>query len=236
MSSASSPKPSLSHRHYLFDLDGTLVDSLPVHAQCFRHVLERFFPTALEHFDYTSFLGWKTSDVFRALKLTTDSYKIEELTAAKQACYRKAIQWGQVYPFAGVKNALQLLRAKGRRLYIVTGGSRRSTLEILAATSLAKYCSGLITGDDVQMSKPHPEPFLRALSQFGLPHETVLTVEDSVAGAVASERAGVAAVMVNAQSSDGKRLYFSSFMDFFVALRTALEDDAPWPNTGLSVL
>jgi beta-phosphoglucomutase len=226
MSSASSPKPSLNCRYYLFDFDGTLVDSLPVHARCFRHVLERFFPAALERFDYTSFLGWKTADVFRALELTTDSRKIKELTAAKQACYRHGIQRGQVSPFAGVKEALQLLQAKGRTLYIVTGGSRRSTLDLLTASGLAQYFSGMITGDDVWMSKPHSEPFVRALSQFSLPHETALTVEDSVAGAVASERAGIAAVMVNAQYSDGERLYFKSFMDFFVALQTALEDDA----------
>jgi HAD superfamily hydrolase (TIGR01509 family) len=227
MSSASSPKCSLNCRHYLFDLDGTLVDSLPVHARCFRHVLERSFPAALEHFDYTCFLGWKTLDVFRVLRLTTDSQKLKELTAAKQACYQKAVQQGQVYPFAGVKDALQLLQAKGRILYIVTGGSRRSTVELLAASGLAKYFTGVVTGDDVEMSKPHPELFLRALSQFGLRRETVLTVEDSVAGAVASERAGVAAVMVNAQNSDGGRVSFSSFMDFYAALRTALEDDAP---------
>jgi HAD superfamily hydrolase (TIGR01509 family) len=227
MSSASSPKPSLNRRHYFFDLDGTLVDSLPVHAQCFRHVLERFFPAALERFDYACFLGWKTTDVFRALALTTDSYKIMELTAAKQACYQQAVQQGQVSPFVGVKDTLQLLRAKGRMLYIVTGGSKRSTLEILAASGLTQYFSGVITGDDVQMSKPHPAPFLHALSQFGLAHETVLTVEDSVAGAVASERAGIAAVMVNAHNSDGERWYFRHFLDFLVALRTALKDDAP---------
>jgi HAD superfamily hydrolase (TIGR01509 family) len=227
MSSASSLKLSLDRRHYLFDLDGALVDSLPVHARCFRHVLERFFPAALEGFDYTRFLGWRTADVFRALELTTDSHRIEELTTAKQECYEKAVQRGEVYPFTGVKDALELLQAERRKLYIVTGGSSRSTLEILAASGLAKYFSGVITGDDVRVSKPHPEPFLRALSQFGLPRETVLTVEDSVAGAIASERAGVAAVIVNTQNSDGERLYFSSFMDFFMALRTALEDDAP---------
>lgn len=85
----------------------------------------------------------------------------------------------------------------------------------------------MITGDDVQMSKPHLKPFLRAFLQFGLVHETALTVEDSMAAAVASERAGSAAVMVNTHNSDSERLYFCNFLDFFVALRTALEDDTP---------
>jgi HAD superfamily hydrolase (TIGR01509 family) len=227
MSSASSPKPSLNCRHYIFDLDGTLVDSLVVHAQCFRHVMQRFFPEALDRFDYERFLGWKTTDVFRVLALPADSQRIRELTAAKQACYQKAVQQGQVYLFAGVKEALQQLQAKGRTLYIVTGGSAPSTLELLAASGLAPYFSGVITGDDVQRSKPHPEPFFRALSQFRLSPEMVLTVEDSVAGAVASERAGIAAVLVNAQHPDSERVAFRSFMDFFGALRMALEDDAP---------
>jgi phosphoglycolate phosphatase-like HAD superfamily hydrolase len=139
MSTASSSKASLNCRHYLFDLDGTLVDSLPVHAQCFRYALQRFYPEALECFDYARFLGWKTADVFRALEVTSDSHKIAELTAAKQACYQKAVQSGEVYPFPGVKNALHLLRAKGRTLSIVTGGRMRSTLEILAASGLAQY-------------------------------------------------------------------------------------------------
>jgi HAD superfamily hydrolase (TIGR01509 family) len=227
MSLASSPKPSLNCRHYLFDLDGTLVDSLVVHAQCFRQVLQRFFPEALDRFDYARFYGWKTIDVFHALALPADSQQIRELTAAKQACYQKAVRQGQVKLFAGVKEALQLLQAKGRRLYIVTGGSSPSTLELLAASGLVSYFSGLITGEDVERSKPHPEPFLRALSQFRLSPETVLTVEDSLAGAVASERAGIAAVLVNTQHMDGERVAFRRFMDFFEALYMALEDDAP---------
>ena len=112
-------------------------------------------------------------------------------------------------------------------LYIITGDSKRSTLEILVVSGWAQYFSRVVTGDDVQMSKPHPEPFLHALSQVGLAHETVLTVEDSVAGAVASERVGVAVVIVNTHTPAGERWYFSSFPDFLVALRVALEDDAP---------
>ena len=54
-------------------------------------------------------------------------------------------------------------------------------LEVLTASGLAEYFSGVIIGDDVWTAKPHPELFLRALLEFVLPHKSVLLVADSVA-------------------------------------------------------
>ena len=221
MSLVSSRRPSLDYKNYAFDLDGTLVDSLPVHAKCFKYVLEQFLPAALEHFDYSRFLGWKTIDVFRALNLHEDG-QIAKLTAAKQACYQEAVKHGQVRPFAGVMETLQLLRNKGRSLYVITGGTRRSTLEILETCGFAKYFSGVVCGEDVHASKPDPEPFLYALSHFGLRNQDVLTVEDSASGAVASEQAGICAVMVNTSNPDCDRLCFRAFTDLLQALRNSL--------------
>jgi HAD superfamily hydrolase (TIGR01509 family) len=214
----------LNRDTYFFDLDGTLVDSLPVHEVCFRKVLAKNYPHALENFHYSAFLGWKTEDVFRALDITTDTASIRALTAAKQAAYRQAVEVGMVQPFASVREVLTWLVGKGRRLYVVTGGSAQSTAMLLARTHLGKLFSGCITASDVPASKPDPMPFLYALVRFQLEPKQCLTIEDSDDGALSSERAGVAAILVNRCVSAGGRPMFTDFSQLGSALQKALEE------------
>lgn len=214
----------LNRATYFFDLDGTLVDSLPVHEACFRKVLAENYPHALENFHYAAFLGWKTEDVFRELDITTDPAAIRALTAAKQAAYRQAVEAGIVQPFASVREVLTLLIGKGRRLYVVTGGSDQSTAMLLERTRLGKFFSGCITASDVHASKPDPAPFLYALMRFQLEPKQCLTIEDSDDGALSSERAGVAVILVNRRVNAGGRSTFADFSQLGSALQKALEE------------
>jgi HAD superfamily hydrolase (TIGR01509 family) len=214
---------SLSRDAYLFDLDGTLVDSLPVHEQCFRYVLARHYPHALDTFDYSTFLGWRTEDVFRALRITVDPRVISTLAAEKQAVYRQAVDAGMVRLFPKVHEVLTLLSDNRRRLYVVTGGSAKSTATLLDRARLYEFFDGCITGDDTHASKPDPDPFLRALECFHLEPGECLTIEDSEDGALASERAGVTAVLINHGHSAGGRTTFADFAELGIALREAFQ-------------
>jgi HAD superfamily hydrolase (TIGR01509 family) len=221
MSSASCH--NFSRAAYLFDLDGTLVDSLPVHEWCFRYVLARHYPQALDTFDYSRFLGWRTDDVFRALRVTVDPAAISTLAEEKQAVYRQALDAGMVRLFPNVHEVLTLLSENRRRLYVVTGASAKSTATLLDRVRLDEFFAGCITGDDTHASKPDPDPFLRALERFHLEPKGCLTIEDSEDGAVASERAGVTAVLVNHGHGTGGRATFADFAELGLALREAFQ-------------
>jgi len=214
----------LNREAYLFDVDGTLVDSSPVHEACFQAVLAERFPYALERFDYSTVVGWRTEDVFRTLRLTSDAATIRSLTAAKQALYRQAIEGGNVQSFPDVRDTLKLLVKERRRLYVVTGGSAVSTARVLERTHLRELFSGCITADDVHAGKPDPAPFLCALERFQLDPSRCLTVEDSEDGALSSERAGIAVVLVNRPDAMIGRIAFASFGQFKLALQRTFED------------
>lgn len=209
---------------YLFDLDGTLVDSLPVHEWCFRQVLDARYPRVVDTFQYSEFLGWRTEAVFRALRLTSDAAAIRALAAEKQRAYREAVDGGMVQLFPNVREVLELLSERGRRLYVVTGASAKSTAMVLDRTHLRELVTGYITGDDTHASKPDPDPFLQALGCFHLEPHACLTIEDSEDGALASERAGVAAVLVNHDRSPCGRTTFADFAQLGIALQEALYD------------
>jgi HAD superfamily hydrolase (TIGR01509 family) len=213
----------LDRAAYLFDLDGTLVDSLQVHEWCFRRVLARYCPEALDTFEYHDFLGWRTEDVFRAVRAAVDPVAIHALVAEKRAAYRQAVDAGMVRPFPKVRDVLTLLRRRNRQLYIVTGGSAESTTILLQRAGLSGFFAGSITGDDAHASKPDPDPFLMALDKFHLRPDDCLTIEDSDDGALASERAGVEAILVNRHPSVG-RTAFTDFGQLSLALHHALHE------------
>jgi HAD superfamily hydrolase (TIGR01509 family) len=214
----------LNRDAYLFDVDGTLVDSSPVHEACFQALLAERFPDALDRFVYSAVVGWRTEDVFRTLGVTTDAAAIRGLTAAKQALYRQAVERGRVQSFPGVRDTLKLLVEERRRLYVVTGGSAVSTARVLEHTHLRDFFSGCITAADVHAGKPDPAPFLCALARFRLDPSRCLTVEDSEDGALSSERAGVAAVLVNRPETISGRIAFANFGQFKRALQKTFKD------------
>jgi len=183
-------------RHLLFDLDGTLVDSSPAHAEAFVAALRPAHPELARRFDYPAHQGRPTSEVFASLGLT-DAAEVAALTGRKQAFYRAAVAGGRVGLFPGVRSLLQDLLAAGRRLHVVTGASRGSTDAILECTGLRPLLTGIITAEDTGPGKPAPDPFLHVLRLHRLPPEACLVIEDAGNGVESARRAGLDVVLVN---------------------------------------
>jgi HAD superfamily hydrolase (TIGR01509 family) len=186
-----------SKRHLLFDLDGTLVNSVPMHERAFVETLQVRHPDLAENFDYAIFAGWPTRDVFVALGFREES-ELTELTARKQRLYREAVARGEVEVFPGAKALLARLQEKGRSLYLVTGASRISTQRILEVTGLVAYFQGITTADDAHPGKPSPEPYRYTLARYNLEPHDCLAIEDSESGIRSACDAGLAAVLIHA--------------------------------------
>jgi len=185
-----------SKRHFLFDLDGTLVDSTPAHARAFVEALAVAHPEVAGKFDYTPFAGRPTREVFLALGLR-DEPELSELTRRKQENYRTAIERGEVEVFAGATQLLERLAQTGARLYLVTGASRISTERVLERTKLGRFFAGITTAEDVASGKPSPEAYLHTLARHGLEKQDCLVVEDGESGIAAAQGAGLDAVLIH---------------------------------------
>src|SRR5215212_7343793 len=142
----------------LFDLDGTLVDSGAIILSSFKHatqtVLQRDFPD--EHI-LAAVGGSNLTEQMKRL----DPNHVDELIAA----YRKHNEplHSELLPCKGILDVLEELRREHRRLGIVTA-KRRQTLALAldAVPGLGDF-DVVVTSDDTELHKPHPEPIVRAL-------------------------------------------------------------------------
>jgi HAD superfamily hydrolase (TIGR01509 family) len=177
---------------FLFDLDGTLVDSAALHDQAFRQVLAESWPEGVAAFDYERVRGLSTE---HALAGAPEPVR-GELIRAKRELYRRWVTEGRLQACRGAGELLQGLGGRGRGVYVVSSGSRESVTASLVACSLIGLVHGVITAEDAERAKPAPDLYLAALARFGLDRVACLAVEDAQAGVEAAREARIDVVLV----------------------------------------
>ncbi len=190
--------PAGGWRSYLFDFDGTLVDTSPLHAEAYRQVLEERRPDLLRGFDYHALKGKTTRAGYAALGVAEAD--LDAFTTAKQTLFREAVAAGRMYVMPGAVDLLNALTAQGDGLFLVTSGSFGSVSEALRAASLTDLFRGIVTADDVTRGKPAPDPFLLCMERFGLDPAESVVVEDALSGVRSGHAAGLPVIAVHDQS------------------------------------
>ena len=180
----------------LFDLDGTLVDSNACHERAYLTVLRPRLPELAARFDYEPCKGRRTRDALRDMGLS-DETLIEEINAAKQQAYRDLVDEGAVVFLPGARQLLSELRNRGKRLFLVTGGSARSTAQVLGRLGIADWFEALVTADDIVHSKPAPDCWIQCLAAACVKASHTVAIEDARNGIISARAAGVDAIGVN---------------------------------------
>lgn len=181
---AQSPVYDREFRGALFDLDGTLVDSLPAVLRSWRRIGDRFGvadPLAGGH-------GRPAATV------VAESFPVEHATEAlAMASELEGADFAGVMPIPG---SVELLRSIPRdRVAIVTSGTPSVAEGRIAAAGVPRP-DVVVTFDDVRRGKPDPEPFLLGGERLGLPVATCVAFEDAPAGVAAAHAAGCTVVAI----------------------------------------
>jgi HAD superfamily hydrolase (TIGR01509 family) len=200
----------VAKRHFLFDLDGTLVDSSPSHARAFREALAAEEPALVRAFDYEALKGRTTADAARLLGIE-DPRRVARMVAAKQAAYRRLVEQGAVSAFPGAEWLLGWLCEHGRNCFLVTGASRASTDLLLGRLGLARYFAGRVTADDVANGKPDPEGLQLVLTNERLRPAQCLVIEDAASGVAAARAAGLDVVVVHGTLPTAEQVFADLF-------------------------
>jgi len=182
-------------RVWFCDLDGTLVDSGPVHRAAFRGAISEITPGLLGAFRYDAHAGASTLEVVAGLGIDSDT--AERLVRRKQQLYREYVDAGLVAIFPDAHRLLDHLARRGRVVYLVTSGSRGSVERVLAASGLRGRFRGVLTGDDVPTSKPDPAIYHEACRRWTIEPDDAIAVEDSAHGVASAVGAGLVTLQVH---------------------------------------
>jgi beta-phosphoglucomutase-like phosphatase (HAD superfamily) len=198
-------------RAIAWDIDGTLVDSEPVHHHALLAASLRW-NADLSDLPAQAFSGVHMHDVWTALagRFPADLDRAKWL-AAIDAHYAKLA--GSLVPLVGAVEAIRAFAGRGLRQVCVSNSNRRIVDTNLRILGIAPFIAFSVSFDDVDNGKPHPEPYRTACERLGLAPATVLAVEDSATGIRSARSAGlkVAAYAPGAEGFVGADMAVSHF-------------------------
>jgi pyrophosphatase PpaX len=180
-------------RAVIFDFDGTLADTLPVIFKSFQRIFLEGNEQDVSTEEIISMFGPTEEEIIR--KAFSDPVHAD-LAVERFFDYYEAEHAHMVERRSEVIELLQEIKRKGWKLAVVTGKGQRSLAISLKALQMESFFDLIITGDDVQESKPHPEGIHKALALLGVTAEEALFLGDSEADMEAGQRAGVRTIGV----------------------------------------
>jgi len=174
----------------LFDFDGVLLDSEPVHCACWAEVLAPF-GIVVEWEYYREYgVGVDDREMLRTLAASSDPPRNWEELWAQYPAKKKLFQarMAQLPPFDPSLDGF-LSRLRGAyKLAVVTSSATTEIVPILAAGGIGHHFDTLVGGEDVKRHKPAPDAYLLAAQRLGV--RTALVVEDSQVGMASGRAAG----------------------------------------------
>ena len=173
----------------IFDLDGTLIDSVKVHSEAWSDSCKSFGYCIPESYFY-NLTGMTSTSVGE--KLVKD-FRISENIIDDLIQYKSKLYFDNIYKIDVFENILEILKdykSKNIKVALATGSKRKNVLEILKVKGLNLF-DFVLTGDELEHSKPHPDAFLRCLEHFKCSPKDAVIYEDSVSGFKAAEQANI---------------------------------------------
>lgn len=178
----------------VFDCDGVVVDSNRLHVETWRETAAAHgYPMADP--EHIGKCGLRTIAVIRdLLRWPVDEEEAVRLGEEKESRYRECIRAGGIEPIAGVRETLEKAAALGLPCALGSSAPRENARLCLESLGLVPFFKAVVTGEDVERGKPHPDIFLAAARKLGVPPEECLVIEDAPAGVEAAHRAGMRAI------------------------------------------
>jgi hypothetical protein len=182
----------------IFDMDGVIVDTEPVHRYAyFQHFSELNIEVTEELF--TSFTGNSTRNVFQRVKTIFNlEDDVEELILRKRSLFNDSFDHKEdLELLEGVEKLIKDLHQNGIQLILASSASKVTIERVFRRFKLHPYFTHIVSGEDFPKSKPHPAIFEFAASLSIAPKENCIVIEDSTNGVLAAKAAGIFCVGYN---------------------------------------
>ncbi len=185
--------PDGPFKAYLFDCDGTIVDSMPLHYKAWKKVLAEWsceFPEEL-------FYSWGGMPVIEIIATLNERHGLT--MPAEEIAHRKEAMYFEILPqLEAVPEVLEHIEMTHGTIpfAVVSGSTRESVTRSLEILGILDRFETLVCAGDYTKSKPDPEPFLIAAARLGVETRDCLVFEDTEMGIDAATAAGMASVKV----------------------------------------
>ncbi len=176
----------------LFDMDGVIVDTEPLHCKAYFTMFAKVGITVSEEL-YESFTGQSTLEICRQL---CSIYNLKEapetLVQLKRDAFKHLFEFDKSLALLdGVLDLIKEYHSKGLTLVLASSASMMTINFVFDRFDLNPYFKAKLSGADLKASKPHPEIFLKAAIASGFKKEECMVIEDSTNGIAAAHAAGI---------------------------------------------
>ena len=185
--------PEGDFRAYLFDCDGTIADSMPLHYNAWTEVLADWNCV----YEEDLFYSWGGKPV---RKIISDLNKIHglEMPVEAMATRKEGLYLAQIPQLKAIPEVLEFIEAEHGRIpfAVVSGSTRDSVVGSLSVLGLLDKFDTIVSADDYEHGKPAPDCYLLAAERLGVAPANCLVFEDTEMGIESATAAGMASVKI----------------------------------------
>ncbi len=188
----------------IFDMDGVIIDSEPLHFELERELLEEFGGKVSKE-EHETFVGTTDYHMWDTFKNKFDlEPSIEEFIEMKKKKFVQNIH--RVKLIENFHGFLVKVHEEGYAVALASSNNKKAVDSIIENFGLDKYFKVAISGEDVTNGKPNPEIFLKAANKINAEPYECLVIEDSTNGVIAAKAAGMKCVGLKNPSSGNQDL------------------------------
>lgn len=177
----------------IFDMDGVLVHSNPVHKEILKTFCKDHGYDLTDKYMREHMYGRTNQDWITALFGDIPQEKVDALADEKEQMFRDVFD-PREHMVPGIIEFLDLLREHEIKMVVATSAPKENADQILEGLSITDYFDAVLNSSHVTKSKPHPEPYLKAAKAIGIAPESCIVFEDSISGVESGLAAGAKVV------------------------------------------
>lgn len=190
---------------FIFDIDGTLIDSNELHVQSWDRAFRHFgktFPIEALHDQ----IG-KGTDQYLPEFLTAEEIKRfgKELDEYRSKIFREEYL-PKVKPFPKVRELFERIKNDGKRILLASSGKQKDTQHYIDLLKIDKFIEGCVSGDEAERSKPQPDIFMACIEKFKLARASTVVIGDTRWDVEAAAKVGLRTIAVTCGGFDAALL------------------------------
>ena len=188
-------KISFPFKAIIFDMDGTLLESTEADYMAWEKVFKAY-GRDLTYQSYVPLLGIRSVDVIRNILGFSNETDVARVLIEKYERFVDYVNEHPVKPVVATDDFLQHLSKYDVQVGLATSSRQQKTMLLLQRLDFLKYFNAIVTGEQVQNSKPAPDIFLRAAEKLNIDPQHCLVIEDGPIGVAAAKSAGMKCIAI----------------------------------------